>query len=281
MKSITKKEDGNFTQHQPDFPLSAYALGASFFDGLCLRLALWCLSSCGATASAAENLQQEPTINGFMEKIGKFSYFIQNVSMFCFMNIQHLQTSSKRPEVQRRYVSHYDVLTTEIYPTWNSNICFNHVSCKDLESSNWNNHFTNCLFQVQIYKSKIAFMDSNWSFSTQRKNPSCFIHVSFNVRCTGCTCRTCFWLRLLDLRLVKPTWQKWSLLRFFFLPGLFFFFFLQGHLNRDIFGTWDVEMSEPPGRISFVQCSFYDVKILVFSPKTSTLWRKSWWWMVY
>ena len=35
------------------------------------------------------------------------------------------------------------------------------------------------LFQVQIYKYKIAFMDSNWSFSTQRKKDGVFLSQSF------------------------------------------------------------------------------------------------------
>ena len=135
MKRMTKKKRWKFHRANinPTFPslpmlwerpsLTVFVFG-SLFDAsvLVVLRRLWQLRTFK---------RNQPSRKDAWKKIGELSNFIQNVSMFLFHE-HPISSNTKRPEVQRRYASHCDVLTTEyIYPTWNSNVC-----CKDLDSSN-------------------------------------------------------------------------------------------------------------------------------------------------
>ena len=129
-----------------------------------------------------------------------------------------------------------------------------------------------CLFQVQrISKSKIAFMDSNWYFSIQGIQVLLFCYINYLRSFTLWRQKKHIFFSILHVSStsVLQSYHRlhlqsllWTSL-FGSSPFLFLLLARPPAPRRTSLDPFvDVETSEPPGRISFVQCGFYDIKIL-------------------
>ena len=270
MKRMTKKNDGNFTE-----PTSTR------LSPLCLRsgsVLLWQSSSsarslmpqfswCYGVFGSWEPLRgtnHQEKMHG--KKLENCPISYKMYPCFCFMNIQYLRTPSDRRSRGA---------TLHTATSWRQNT-YIQPGTPTFVARIWTHPIETtiykCLFQVlRMSKSKIAFMDSNWYFSIQGIQVLLFCYINY--------------LRSFTLWRQKNTFFSQS---FMFHPHQFYRVItglhLQNLLLTSLFGSSpflflllarppaprrtsldpfvDVETSEPPGRISFIQCGFYDIKIL-------------------